>query len=55
MYPSWETVENARTFLMFMLLRAMLAAKMAVTPPMIPTKSMTSGSWMNRGYPLATR
>ena len=49
MYPSWETVENARTFLMFMLLSAMVAANMAVTPPMIPTKSMTSGFWTNRG------
>ena len=55
MYPSWEMVEYARTLLMFMLLRAMVAAMNAVTPPMIPTNSMTSAFWMKRGYPLATR
>jgi hypothetical protein len=43
MYPSCDTVEYARTFLMSFCTRPIVAAKSAVNPPMTATTSSASG------------
>ena len=43
MYPSWETVEYASTFLMSFWARPIVAAKRAVTPPTAATTSIAVG------------
>ncbi len=55
MYPSWLMVEYASTLLMLVLLSAMVAAKIAVKPPMKATTSMVSGVSTITGYERATR
>src|SRR3990172_12959592 len=54
MYPSWEMVEYATTRLMSFWTRAMLAAKIAVTAPMLATTARLRGAALKRGLERAT-
>src|SRR5438552_10173805 len=55
MYPSCETVEYARTFLMSHCLRPIDAAKIAVSAPMTTTVRLATGESANRKLLRAMR
>src|SRR3990172_8583994 len=54
MYPSWEMVEYATTRLMSFCTRAIVAAKTAVTAPMMATTARLRGAALKRGLERAT-
>src|SRR5687768_1822838 len=55
MYPSCDTVEYARTFLMSHCLRPIVAAKIAVTAPTTATVRLATGDIENSAALRATR
>src|SRR5437667_959127 len=55
MYPSWDIVEYARTFLMSHCLSPIVAAKIAVTAPTTATVSEATGESENRNELRAMR
>ena len=55
MYPSWEIVEYARTFLMSHCLSAIVAANSAVSAPTPATTALESGAMANSRLQRATR
>ncbi len=54
MYPSWETVEYASTFLMSFCASPMVAAKIAVSPPTTATTRSAVGACRKIGLQRAT-
>jgi hypothetical protein len=55
MYPSWLTVEYARTFLMSFCVKAMVAAKMAVSAPTPAMTCIATGLRTYRKFKRAIR
>src|SRR5712691_2496982 len=55
MYPSWEIVEYARTFLMSHCLSAIVAANSAVNAPTPATTALDTGAMANSRLQRATR
>src|SRR6266852_8509862 len=55
MYPSWEIVEYARTFLMSHCLSAIVAANRAVSAPTPATTALDTGAMANSRLQRATR
>jgi hypothetical protein len=55
MYPSWETVEYASTFLMSYCRSAIVAAKSAVIAPIPATTALESGAIAKSTLVRATR
>src|SRR2546428_10415846 len=55
MYPSWEIVEYARTFLMSHCLSAIVAANRAVSAPTPATTALETGASANSRLQRATR